>query len=61
MSRQTLTTKEAAFLLGKDPRSFARWARKIGVEPLRHQRIGRSTIAVWSITALTEATRKAAA
>lgn len=55
--RQTLTTTEAAFVLGKDPKSFARWARSLGVEPLRRQRIGRSTVAVWSLTQLKEATR----
>lgn len=55
--RKTVTTAEAAFILGKDPKSFARWARTVGVQPLRRQRIGRSTVSVWSIAQLEEATR----
>lgn len=56
MMRATVTTTEAAMILGKDPKSFARWARGLGVVPLRHQRIGRSTVAVWSVEELTVAT-----
>jgi hypothetical protein len=52
MNRLTITTAEAAFLLGIPAGSFARWARDHGVEPLRGQRIGRSTITVWSIAQL---------
>lgn len=57
MTRQTLTTTEAAWLCGVPPGSFARWARERGIEPERRQRIGRSTVTVWSIAALT-ATRQ---
>lgn len=53
--KRTLSTAEAATLLGMDPRSFARWARALGVEPLRRQRIGRSTVTVWSVAALGQA------
>jgi hypothetical protein len=52
MNRLTVTTGEGAFLLGIPPGSFARWCRDHGVEPLRQQRIGRSTVTVWSIAAL---------
>lgn len=58
--RTTLSTVEAATFLGIDPKSFRRWARALGVEPLRQQRIGRSTVTVWSIASLTEATRRVA-
>lgn len=55
--KQTLTTTEAAFITGIPAGSFARWARNRGILPLRRQRIGRSTISVWDITTLTNATR----
>lgn len=57
---KTLTTSQAAQLLGKDPRSLARWARQLGVTPLRRQRIGRSTVTIWSVAELTAATRREA-
>ncbi|HEU4543000.1 MAG TPA: hypothetical protein VFR23_17855 [Jiangellaceae bacterium] len=60
MTRRTLTTSEAAWLCGQDPRSFARWARDRGLEPERRQRIGRSTVTVWSIRRLLDATRSIA-
>lgn len=47
--RLTLTTGEAAQLLGLNPHRFAEWARAAQVEPLRRVRIGRSTVTVWSI------------
>lgn len=50
--RTTVTTREGAYMAGVDERSFARWARKHGLEPLRRQRIGRSTVTVWSLDAL---------
>lgn len=50
--RQTLTTAEAAWIYRIDPRSFHRWATVRGVKPIRRQRIGRSTVAVWSIADL---------
>jgi hypothetical protein len=52
--KRTLTTSEAALFLGLDPRSFRRWARERGLEPLRTQRIGRSTVTVWCIRQLGE-------
>lgn len=55
--KRTLTTSEAALLYSFPPGSFARWARARGVEPLRRMRIGRSTMTVWSIAALADATR----
>lgn len=61
MIRATLSTVEAATFLGIDPKSFRRWARALGVEPIRRQRIGRSTVTVWSVASLTEATRRVAA
>lgn len=57
MKRATLTTTEAAWLLGIDPRSFARWAKERGLEPERRMRIGRSTVTVWSIVRLTAASQ----
>lgn len=59
MARSTLTTTEAAYILGIDPKSFARWARALGITPLRRQRIGRSTVSVWSITDLVTASAAA--
>jgi hypothetical protein len=56
MNRLTLTTTEAAWLLDVPAGSFARWARERGVTPLRTQRIGRSTVTIWSIAALRTAT-----
>lgn len=53
--KRTLTTTEASYVTGIPARSFARWARRHGVYPLRRQRIGRSTVTVWSITDLTRA------
>jgi hypothetical protein len=57
MNRRTLTTTEAAWFAGVDPRSFRRWARARGLEPERRQRIGTSTVTVWSIARLVAATR----
>ena len=54
--RTTLTTTEAATMLGVDPRSFARWAYAHGVRPLHRVRIGRSTVTAWSMTDLAKAT-----
>lgn len=56
MARQTLSTTEAAYLVGVDPRLFAKWARDRHLEPLRRQRIGRSTVTVWSYADLLRAT-----
>lgn len=56
MARTTVTTTEAAFILGINPRSFARWARQRGLTP-RRQRIGRSTLSVWLISDLARVTR----
>ena len=54
--RTTLTTTEAATLLGVDPRSFARWAYHHGVRPMHRVRIGRSTVTAWSMVDLAKAT-----
>ncbi len=50
--RLTLTTAEAAFLLGLSPGSLARWCRAHGVQPLCRMRVGRSTITVWRVADL---------
>lgn len=52
----TLNTSQAANLVDVDPRSFARWARDHGVEPLRRQRIGRSFVTVWDRAQIAAAT-----
>lgn len=54
----TVSTREAAQLLGKDARSFHRWAADLGVEPLRRTRIGRSWVTVWSIDAIRAAQQR---
>ena len=54
--RTTLTTTEAARMLGVDPRSFARWAYAHGVHPLHRVRVGRSTVTAWSMADLARAT-----
>jgi hypothetical protein len=56
VTRRTVNTKEAAFLLRLDAKSFAREMRKRGVEPERTQRIGRSTVTVWDLQKLRAAT-----
>jgi hypothetical protein len=48
VKRHTFTTTEAAYLAGVDPRSFTRWARERGIEPVRRMRIGRSTVTLWA-------------
>jgi hypothetical protein len=58
--RTTVTTAEAASIIGINPRSFARWARARGLTP-RRQRIGRSTLSVWSMADLARVTRDDAA
>lgn len=50
-----LTTREAAYLAGVDPRTFARWARYRHITPADHIRRGRSTITLWSLTTITAA------
>lgn len=55
MTRQNITTTEAAYLAGVDPRSFSRWARDRGLAPERKQRIGRSTVTLWSVSSLMRA------
>lgn len=55
MAKTTVNTSELAALLRMDPRSVARWARSLGVEPLRRQRIGESTVTVWSLADLAAA------
>jgi hypothetical protein len=57
--KATVTSTEAALLLRMDPRSFPRWARALGVEPVRRQRIGRSTVTVWSLAELGGAASRA--
>lgn len=53
--RDTVTTAEAAFLLGLARGSIARWCRERHVEPLYRERRGRSTVTIWSVTALRRA------
>ena len=60
MTRHTLTTTEAAWFLGIDPRSFGRWARERGIAPVRRMRIGRSYVTLWARDDLLEATRQPA-
>ena len=50
--RTTLTTTEAASFIGINPRSFRRWARNHGVEPLHRVRVGRSTVTAWAMADL---------
>lgn len=57
MTRQTLTTTEAARAANVDPRSFARWARKRGVAPIRRVRIGRSYVTCWPLDTLKRAAK----
>lgn len=47
MTRQTLTTAEAAYFVGVDPRAFARWARAHDLTPRHRVRVGRSTVCAW--------------
>lgn len=56
---RTLTTEQAAWMLGLPPASFARWARERGVEPLHTVRVGRSTVTAWDPVALGQASAPA--
>lgn len=57
MGIRTLTTAEAAYLLGIRAGSLRKWARQRGVEPLHTVRVGRSTVTVWDPLALGRASR----
>lgn len=52
LRRSHVTTTEAAQLLGVDPRSFPRYARRHNLEPVRRLRVGSSTVTLWSVAAL---------
>lgn len=54
----TVTTSEAAQLLGLNPHRFAEWARAADLVPLRRARIGRSTVTVWSIADIRAAQKR---
>lgn len=56
--RLTVSTREAAQLLGLNPHRFAEWARAADVEPLHRVRIGRSTLTVWSIADIRAAQKR---
>lgn len=58
MTKATLSTTEAAVFLHVPRRAFPKWAAERGVEPLRRQRIGRSTVTVWSIAELAAAAQR---
>jgi len=58
VKRQTFTTTDAAHIAAVDPRSFVRWARERGIEPVRRMRIGRSTVTLWARADLLAATRQ---
>jgi hypothetical protein len=54
----TVSTREAAQLLGLNPHRFAEWARAAELLPLRRIRIGRSTLTVWSIADIRAAQKR---
>jgi hypothetical protein len=58
MTRRHYTTTEAAYLVGVDPRSFVRWARRHHIQPVRRMRIGRSFVTLWALPELTDTTRR---
>jgi hypothetical protein len=51
----TVTSTQAAYLVGVPRGSLARWARRHGVRPLGRVRDGRSTVTLWALDALTRA------
>lgn len=56
--RTTMSTREAAEVMGRNPGRFREWAAtELDVQPLRRTRIGRSWVTVWSRAELTEALR----
>lgn len=55
MTRRNVTTTEAAYLAGVDPRSFSRWARDRDLAPVSRMRIGRSWVTLWSVSSLMRA------
>lgn len=59
MTAQVLVlTDEAAAAVQVAPTSFTSWARRRGVRPVRHERRGRRTVAVWDLDAVYEATTR---
>lgn len=57
--KATVSTREAAELLGRNPHRLHEWlAAEMGVRPLRQERIGRSTVTLWSVEEITEALRR---
>jgi hypothetical protein len=53
VKRRVLTTTEAAWLTGMDPRHFPAYARARGVENLGRVRIGRSYVTRWAVEDVT--------
>lgn len=49
-------TATAAHAVGLAASGFRTWARRRGLDPIRHERRGRSTVAVWDLDAVYAAT-----
>lgn len=53
-----MTTDKAARLLDIRPDTFRSWARRRDLRPVRHVRLGRSTIALWDMDQVFEAEQR---
>lgn len=51
-------TGAAAEAVGVAASGFTTWARRRGLRPLRHERRGRRTVALWELQAVLELTRR---
>lgn len=50
--RDECVTTEAAHALGKSVPAFLAWAHRHGLRPVRRERVGTSTYAVWNLDAV---------
>lgn len=55
LTQDVVTTADAAHRVGVSSDSFRKWARRRGLVPTTRVRVGRSSYAVWSLTAVLDA------
>jgi hypothetical protein len=60
LTDDVLTTEDAAHRVGVGTDSFRTWAKRRGLRPTMHVRIGRSSHAVWSLVEVLDAETRGA-
>lgn len=55
LTEDIVTTEAAAHRVGVSVEYFYVWAQRRGVEPVHRARVGRSTVAAWSLGAVLDA------